>query len=75
MGIREDIEHPLIVEMKKSFNLALLLQGVERLKLSPTVYLAVERVRDKKGAVNQRWGELSGLCHAARSWADHCYLL
>lgn len=48
MGIREDLEHPLIVEMKKSFNLALLLQGVERLKLSPTVYLAVERVRDKK---------------------------
>jgi hypothetical protein len=62
VGMREDLEHPLIVEMKKSFNLALLLQGVERLKLSPTVYLAVERVRDKKGAVNQRWGELSGLC-------------
>ncbi|MEK4343488.1 DUF2161 family putative PD-(D/E)XK-type phosphodiesterase [Paenibacillus sp. FSL P4-0184] len=62
VGIREDLEQPLIVEMKKSFNLALLLQGVERLKLSPTVYLAVERVRDKKGAVNQRWGELSGLC-------------
>lgn len=62
VGIREDLEHPLIIEMKKSFNLALLLQGVERLKLSPNVYLAVERVRDKKGAVNQRWGELSGLC-------------
>lgn len=62
VGIREDLEQPLIVEMKKSFNLALLLQGVERLKLSPTVYLAVERVRDKKGAVNQRWGEISGLC-------------
>jgi len=62
VGLREDLEHPLIVEMKKTFNLALLLQGVERLKLSPTVYLAVERVRDKKGAVNQRWGEISGLC-------------
>ena len=62
VGIREDEEQPLIVEMKKSFNLALLLQGVERLRLSPNVYLAVERVRDKKGAVNQRWGELSGLC-------------
>lgn len=62
VGVREDEEQPLIVEMKKSFNLALLLQGVERLRLSPTVYLAVERVRDKKGAVNQRWGELSGLC-------------
>ncbi|MNO71464.1 hypothetical protein D3C76_623820 [compost metagenome] len=62
VGMREDEELPLIVEMKKSFNLALLLQGVERLKLSPNVYLAVERVRDKKGAVNQRWGELTGLC-------------
>lgn len=62
VGIREDLEHPLIVEMKKTFNLSLLLQGIERLKLSPHVYLAVERVRDKKGAVNQRWGELSGLC-------------
>lgn len=62
VGIREDESQPLIVEMKKSFNLALLLQGVERLRLSPNVYLAVERVRDKKGAVNQRWGELSGLC-------------
>ncbi|MFE4710444.1 DUF2161 family putative PD-(D/E)XK-type phosphodiesterase [Paenibacillus sp. NPDC056722] len=62
VGIRENGEPPLIVEMKKSFNLALLLQGVERLKLSPSVYLAVERNRDKKGAVNQRWGELSGLC-------------
>lgn len=62
VGIREDEDQPLIVEMKKSFNLALLLQGVERLRLSPNVYLAVERVREKKGAVNQRWGELSGLC-------------
>lgn len=32
------------------------------MRLSPNVYLAVERVRAKKGAVNQRWGELTGLC-------------
>ncbi|AIQ46120.1 hypothetical protein R70723_09655 [Paenibacillus sp. FSL R7-0273] len=62
VGLREGEDQPLIVEMKKTFNLALLLQGVERLRLSPNVYLAVERVRDKKGAVNQRWGELTGLC-------------
>ena len=62
VGIRINEEQPLIVEMKKSFNLSLLLQGVERLKLSPNVVLAVERCRDKKGAVNQRWGELSELC-------------
>ncbi|SES89945.1 hypothetical protein SAMN03159358_0238 [Paenibacillus sp. NFR01] len=62
VGVREGEEEPLIVELKKTFNLALLLQGVERLRLSPNVYLAVERSRDKKGAVNQRWGELTGLC-------------
>ncbi|MCL6602672.1 MAG: hypothetical protein K6T94_07350 [Paenibacillus sp.] len=62
VGIRMNDDQPLIVEMKKSFNLSLLLQGVERLKLSPNVILAVERCRDKKGAVNQRWGELSELC-------------
>ena len=62
VGIRIDDKQPLIVEMKKSFNLSLLLQGVERLKLSSNVILAVERCRDKKGAINQRWGELSELC-------------
>lgn len=62
VGIRGDEAEPLIVEMKKTFNLALLLQGIERLRLSPVVYLAVERSRDKKGAVNQRWGEITGLC-------------
>ncbi|MDT3425087.1 hypothetical protein J2Z22_000600 [Paenibacillus forsythiae] len=62
VGVRGDGEPPLIVEMKKTFNLSLLLQGVERLKLSPAVYLAVERCREKKGAVSQRWGELSSLC-------------
>ncbi|MNE31195.1 hypothetical protein D3C80_1247470 [compost metagenome] len=62
VGLREGEDQPLIVEMKKTFNLALLLQGVERLRLSPNVYLAVERVPGKKGAVNQRWSELTGLC-------------
>ncbi|MBY9080445.1 hypothetical protein KIH86_07200 [Paenibacillus sp. HN-1] len=62
VGVREPGEPPLIVEMKKSFNLPLLLQGVERLKLSPVVYLAVERCREKKGSASQRWGELTELC-------------
>lgn len=56
VGIRSDLDEPLIVEMKKTFNLSLLLQGMQRLKLSPIVYLAVERNRNKRGAVNQRWG-------------------
>lgn len=35
---------------------------MQRLKLSPFVYLAVERNRSKRGAVNQRWSELTALC-------------
>lgn len=62
VGMKEGADEPLIVELKKTFNLALLLQGIERLKLTPYVYLAVEKSRAKKGAVNQRWSDLTGLC-------------
>lgn len=62
VGVREGSDQPLIVEMKKTFNLPLLLQGLERQKLSPDVYLAVERNRSKRGAHNQRWSELTILC-------------
>jgi hypothetical protein len=62
VGVKDEAADPLIVEMKKTFNLSLLLQGMERLKMSSNVYLAVERSRAKRGAVNQRWGELSALC-------------
>ena len=37
---RRGAESPVIVELKKSFNLALLLQGVDRLAMSEQVYLA-----------------------------------
>ncbi|MGF9698157.1 MULTISPECIES: DUF2161 domain-containing phosphodiesterase [Paenibacillus] len=62
VGVKPGQDEPLIVEMKKTFNLSLLLQGMQRLKLSPFVYLAVERNRSKRGAVNQRWSELAALC-------------
>lgn len=62
VGVREDLEQPLIVEMKKTFNLSLLLQGVERLRMSPVVYLAVERPRDKGRTGGRRWNELCDLC-------------
>ncbi|MBU9709081.1 hypothetical protein KSP24_19435 [Paenibacillus sp. AK121] len=62
VGIKPGQQTPLIVEIKKTFNLALVLQGMQRLKLSSNVYVAVERNRAKKGAVNQRWNELIGLC-------------
>ncbi len=62
VGIHHKEAEPLIIEIKKTFNLALLLQGIERQKLSSNVYIAVERNRAKKGATNQRWSELIVLC-------------
>ncbi|GGA38519.1 DUF2161 family putative PD-(D/E)XK-type phosphodiesterase [Paenibacillus physcomitrellae] len=62
VGIHSGQTEPLIVEIKKTFNLALLLQGLERQKMTREVYLAVERNRAKKGAHNQRWSDLTALC-------------
>ncbi|MNW40102.1 hypothetical protein D3C74_172080 [compost metagenome] len=62
VGIRDNSDEPLIVEIKKTFNLPLLLQGIERQKLSSEVYLAVERNRTKRGAHNQRWSDITNLC-------------
>ncbi|MDQ0060832.1 DUF2161 family putative PD-(D/E)XK-type phosphodiesterase [Paenibacillus harenae] len=62
VAIHPEHEEPIIVEMKKTFNLALLLQGVERLRLNGQVVLAVERNRKKSGAHNQRYGDLTELC-------------
>ena len=51
VGVRGD-EPPVIVELKKVFGLGLVLQGIDRLGLSDTVYLAVgawpKRMRDVK---------------------------
>jgi len=59
LAIEEEV---IIVEMKRTFNLALLLQGVERLRMNSLVTLVVERNRKKSGAVNQRFGEITELC-------------
>src|SRR5579862_1482529 len=40
---RRGAEPPVIVELKLRFNLALVLQGIDRLALSERVYLAVPR--------------------------------
>ena len=40
VGVRGD-EPPVVVELKRSFGLSLVLQGVDRLALSDRVYLAV----------------------------------
>jgi hypothetical protein len=43
-------EPPVIVELKLQFNLALVLQGVDRLSLTDRVYLAVARPSGRRGA-------------------------
>nr|WP_306220626.1 DUF2161 family putative PD-(D/E)XK-type phosphodiesterase [Cohnella sp. WQ 127256] len=48
--------------MKKTFTLPLLLQGIDRQKTGAVVWLAIERNRTKRGAHNQRFGEITGLC-------------
>ncbi|AWB43987.1 hypothetical protein DCC85_06965 [Paenibacillus sp. CAA11] len=62
VGFKPGADEPLVVEIKKTFNLALLLQGQQRQRLTSQVYLAVERNRAKKGAHNQRWREIAQLC-------------
>lgn len=62
VAVHPEHTEPVIVELKKTFNLPLLFQGMERLKLSNQVYLAVERNRNKKGAHNQRWSDIVQLC-------------
>jgi hypothetical protein len=54
---------PVIVELKLSFGLALLLQGVDRLALTDRVYLAVSRPRGRlarRGSVRRR--DVRDLC-------------
>ncbi|MFX3631970.1 MAG: DUF2161 domain-containing phosphodiesterase [Candidatus Pristimantibacillus sp.] len=62
VAIRPDGSESVVVEMKKTFNLALLLQGIERLRINDQVVLAVERNRKKSGAHNQRFGDITELC-------------
>lgn len=54
VGVRGS-EPPVIVELKRSFSMTLLLQGVDRLSMSELVYLAV-------GAWPKRWRDLRKLC-------------
>lgn len=49
VGLRADEPWPVVVELKKRFNLSLFLQAVERFALTPNVYVAAERV-DGRGA-------------------------
>lgn len=62
VAVHPEHQDVIIVEMKKTFNLSLLLQGIERLRINENVVLAVERNRKKSGSHNQRFGDLTELC-------------
>lgn len=57
-GVRD--EDLVVVELKVAFNLALLLQGVQRQSMTDVVYLAVEAPR--RTASGPRWNEIRSLC-------------
>lgn len=50
----------VLVELKVAFNLALVLQGIERQRTSEWVYLAVEAPRSARAV--PRWAEIQRLC-------------
>ncbi|MBP2018335.1 hypothetical protein J2Z79_001743 [Symbiobacterium terraclitae] len=53
-------EDLVIVELKRTFTLDLVLQGVERLRLSEAVYLAVEE--PGRSGSSRRWSQVKALC-------------
>jgi hypothetical protein len=59
VGVREDEPWPVVVELKKRFNLSLFLQAVERRTHTPYVYVAAERA-DGRGTFAV--SELRKLC-------------
>lgn len=53
----------IIVELKKTFNLALLFQLMDRLKLSESVYAAVEYNPRKRVSTGSNWNDAIRLCN------------
>jgi hypothetical protein len=52
----------VLVELKKSFSIKLLLQGIERLALSDRVYLAVPASTSSANIINQQHKSVKNLC-------------
>jgi len=61
VAIRGD-EPPVVVELKKSFNIPLLVQGIERLKLTSEVYVAFELPNKGRAPHRLHWDDISRLC-------------
>ncbi|WP_019534232.1 DUF2161 domain-containing phosphodiesterase [Paenibacillus ginsengihumi] len=55
-------EPPLIVELKRSFSIPLLLQGIDRLRISRSVYVAFELPNKGRAPHGATWPELRKLC-------------
>ncbi|HEX7057490.1 MAG TPA: DUF2161 family putative PD-(D/E)XK-type phosphodiesterase [Bacilli bacterium] len=62
VAVREGNAQPVIVELKKRFTVELLLQGIDRLRLSEHVYVAVEDAGKNHKHANQKWAACAKLC-------------
>ncbi|TXK85619.1 hypothetical protein FU659_03470 [Paenibacillus sp. N3.4] len=55
-------EPPVVVELKKSFNIPLLVQGIDRLRLTQEVYVAFELPNKGRAPHRLQWEEIRRLC-------------
>ncbi|MDF2718223.1 MAG: putative phosphodiesterase [Paenibacillus sp.] len=55
-------EPPIIVELKKTFNIPLLVQGLDRLSQADEVYVAVEMPETGRAPHGLKWSDVSRLC-------------
>lgn len=62
VAYREGESAPVIIELKKNFNLALLFQLMDRLKLSDEVYAAVAYNPKKRVSTGATWNDAIRLC-------------
>ncbi|MDF2924308.1 MAG: hypothetical protein K0R57_3222 [Paenibacillaceae bacterium] len=61
VALREG-EEPVIVELKRTFNIPLLIQGLDRLRTTDRVYVAVEMNTKGKAPHGLSWNDLVRLC-------------
>lgn len=55
-------EPPVVVELKRSFNIPLLVQGIDRLRLTEQVYVAFELPNKGRAPHGLGWADLRRLC-------------
>lgn len=61
VAVKQD-DPPVIIELKKTFNLSLIYQAIDRLRITPDVYVAVERKDDLRKATSKKWKDAIMLC-------------